>query len=198
MAGLLIAWRLFLAGNAVSSCHRREIGPRGLAQGRKGDRQVTIKNQAAVVGVGATPYYKRGQSYPQTELSMACQAILLAVEDAGLNVADLDGFAFTGGHSNQRRSPLPWGCLRCASPPRSPGVAGRRRGRWGWRRQPSTAGWRRAVVTLLTLQQLDKPAGRQLGRAASLPTGRPTSASRLRLRRSRPTTDCSVPAMPRR
>jgi acetyl-CoA acetyltransferase len=54
---------------------------------------MTIKDQAAVVGVGATPYYKRGQSYPQTELSMACKAILLALEDAGLSVQDLDGFA---------------------------------------------------------------------------------------------------------
>ena len=37
---------------------------------------MSIKNQAAVVGVGATPYYKRGQSYPETEMSMACTAIL--------------------------------------------------------------------------------------------------------------------------
>ncbi len=54
---------------------------------------MTIRDQAAVVGVGATPYYKRGQSYPQTELSMACKAILLALDDAGLSVQDLDGFA---------------------------------------------------------------------------------------------------------
>jgi acetyl-CoA acetyltransferase len=54
---------------------------------------MTIKDKAAVVGVGATPYYNRGQSYPQTELSMACRAILLALDDAGLSVSDLDGFA---------------------------------------------------------------------------------------------------------
>jgi len=54
---------------------------------------VSIKDQAAVVGVGATPYYKRGQSWPETELGMACTAILLALEDAGLTVQDLDGFA---------------------------------------------------------------------------------------------------------
>ena len=54
---------------------------------------MSIRNQAAVVGVGATPYYKRGQSYPETELSMACSAILMALDDAGLRVEDLDGFA---------------------------------------------------------------------------------------------------------
>jgi acetyl-CoA acetyltransferase len=55
---------------------------------------VSIKDQAAIVGVGATPYYKRGQSWPEeSELSMACKAILYALEDAGLTVADLDGFA---------------------------------------------------------------------------------------------------------
>ncbi len=54
---------------------------------------MSIKDQAAVVGVGATPYYKRGQSYPQSELEMACKATLLALEDAGLTINDLDGFA---------------------------------------------------------------------------------------------------------
>src|SRR5258707_4572485 len=54
---------------------------------------MSIKNQAAIVGVGATPYYKRGQSYPETETSMMCTAILAALDDAGLTVKDLDGFA---------------------------------------------------------------------------------------------------------
>jgi acetyl-CoA acetyltransferase len=53
----------------------------------------TIKDQAAVVGIGATPYWKRGQSYPETETSMMCTAILAALDDAGLSVRDLDGFA---------------------------------------------------------------------------------------------------------
>ena len=53
---------------------------------------MTVKDQTAVVGIGATPYYKRGQSVPQTQLSMACDAILAALDDAGLTVKDLDGF----------------------------------------------------------------------------------------------------------
>jgi acetyl-CoA acetyltransferase len=54
---------------------------------------MTIKDQAAVVGVGATPYYKRGQSYPRTETEMMGSAILAALDDAGLSIQDLDGFS---------------------------------------------------------------------------------------------------------
>jgi len=54
---------------------------------------VTIKDQTAVVGIGATPYYRRGRSVPETQLSMACTAIIAALADAGLTVSDLDGFA---------------------------------------------------------------------------------------------------------
>ena len=55
--------------------------------------RMTIRDETAVVGVGATPYWKRGQSLPETPLSMACTAILAALDDAGLTVKDLDGFA---------------------------------------------------------------------------------------------------------
>jgi acetyl-CoA acetyltransferase len=54
---------------------------------------MSIRDKTAIVGVGATPYFKRGESYPETELSMACTAILLALDDAGLSIRDLDGFA---------------------------------------------------------------------------------------------------------
>src|SRR5262245_9219639 len=51
-----------------------------------------MKDRTAIVGIGYTPYYKRGQSVPETKMSMACTAILGALEDAGLSVTDLDGF----------------------------------------------------------------------------------------------------------
>lgn len=51
-----------------------------------------LRDQTAIVGVGATPYFRRGESLPETTLSMACTAILEALEDAGLSVIDLDGF----------------------------------------------------------------------------------------------------------
>ncbi len=40
---------------------------------------MSIKDRAAIVGVGATSYHRRGGSYPEGELSMACTAILAAL-----------------------------------------------------------------------------------------------------------------------
>src|ERR1700721_4103456 len=53
---------------------------------------MALRDKTAVVGIGATPYYRRGESLPQTELELACKAILAALDDAGLTVQDLDGF----------------------------------------------------------------------------------------------------------
>jgi acetyl-CoA acetyltransferase len=51
----------------------------------------------AIAGVGATPYYKRGGSAPQSRYELVAKAILAAVADAGLGVDDIDGFAFYAG-----------------------------------------------------------------------------------------------------
>lgn len=51
----------------------------------------------AIVGVGATPYYRRGESAPQTTNELAGKAIIAACEDAGLPVKDIDGFAYYSG-----------------------------------------------------------------------------------------------------
>ena len=40
---------------------------------------MSIRDKCAIVGVGAPDYCERGQSYPETELSMACTAILAAL-----------------------------------------------------------------------------------------------------------------------
>jgi acetyl-CoA acetyltransferase len=53
----------------------------------------------AIVGIGTTPYYKRGESLPKTTNELACEAILAACEDAGLSVRDIDGFAYYSGAS---------------------------------------------------------------------------------------------------
>ena len=53
----------------------------------------TLRDKAAVVGVGATPYYKRGRSLPQTPMELAGKAMLAALDDAGLTIDDVDGFA---------------------------------------------------------------------------------------------------------
>ncbi|MCJ7672377.1 MAG: thiolase [Acidimicrobiia bacterium] len=54
---------------------------------------MTLRDKAAIVGVGATPYYKRGRSLPQTPFEMAGKAMLAALADAGLSVTDVDGLA---------------------------------------------------------------------------------------------------------
>jgi len=55
----------------------------------------SIRGKAAVVGIGQTPYYKRGTS-PDPELLLAIKAIVAACEDAGLQPNEVDGFCSYG------------------------------------------------------------------------------------------------------
>lgn len=52
------------------------------------------KARSAIVGSGATPYYFRGESAPQTVLELIDKAVLAAVADAGLHIDEVDGLAF--------------------------------------------------------------------------------------------------------
>lgn len=65
------------------------------------DIDYTIKDRVAIVGIGETTYYKRGQA-PISEFRLVLEAILKAVDDAGLKVTDIDGFA---SYSNDRNDP---------------------------------------------------------------------------------------------
>jgi acetyl-CoA acetyltransferase len=49
-----------------------------------------IKNKTAVAGIGQTTF---GKGLPDTELSLACQAISIALDDAGIAPAEVDGIA---------------------------------------------------------------------------------------------------------
>jgi acetyl-CoA acetyltransferase len=53
-----------------------------------------VKQEAAIAGVGATPYYFRGESAPQTLYELIGKAILAALADAGFKITDVDGLAF--------------------------------------------------------------------------------------------------------
>ena len=68
-----------------------------------------MHGSAAVAGIGESTYYKRGES-PHTEFQLACIAIQRAVEDAGLELADVDGFvSYTGPAQHPRcGSHAPW------------------------------------------------------------------------------------------
>ncbi|OHV30428.1 MULTISPECIES: thiolase family protein [Pseudofrankia] len=52
-----------------------------------------LKDQLAVVGVGSTPY---GRDLKRTELSLALEAAVAAIEDAGLDRQEIDGICGTG------------------------------------------------------------------------------------------------------
>jgi acetyl-CoA acetyltransferase len=56
-----------------------------------------MSERAAIAGVGATPYYRRGGSAPQTIHELIGKAVIAAVADAGLRMEDVDGFAFYAG-----------------------------------------------------------------------------------------------------
>ena len=54
-----------------------------------------FRGSAAVVGIGQTPYYKRGSS-PDPEIKLALRAIVAACEDAGIDPSEIDGFVSYG------------------------------------------------------------------------------------------------------
>ena len=63
----------------------------------------TIRGRAAVVGVGESGYYRRGQS-PHPEFVLCVQAILAACQDAGIDPRQLDGFvSFADDRNNSIR-----------------------------------------------------------------------------------------------
>jgi len=49
-----------------------------------------IKDQVAIVGIGQTPF---GKGLPDSELSLACQAISMALDDAQIAPGEVDGLA---------------------------------------------------------------------------------------------------------
>ncbi len=61
----------------------------------------TLRGRVAVVGIGETAYYKRGES-PDAEFKLALKAILAACSDAGIAPEAIDGFA---SYSNDRSDP---------------------------------------------------------------------------------------------
>lgn len=52
----------------------------------------TLRHKVAIVGVGETQYFKRGQS-PDSEFKLALKAILAACASAGISAHEIDGFA---------------------------------------------------------------------------------------------------------
>lgn len=65
-----------------------------------------FRGATAIVGVGQTPYYKRGQS-PDPELKLALRAIVAACEDAGIDPSEIDGFVSYASERNDAQKLMP-------------------------------------------------------------------------------------------
>jgi acetyl-CoA acetyltransferase len=120
---------------------------------------MSIKDQAAIVGVGATPYYKRGQSFPETELSMACTAILGALDDAGLTIKDLDGFSIYSNSCEPAQVASTLGVPEVRWSTSTTSGGGGCAGALGVAAAAIHGGMATCCVTLMTLQQLNKRLG---------------------------------------
>lgn len=57
---------------------------------------------ASIVGIGETEYFKRGEVTDRSEFQLACEAVLEAVDDAGLDIEQIDGFS---SYMNDRNEP---------------------------------------------------------------------------------------------
>jgi acetyl-CoA acetyltransferase len=120
---------------------------------------MTLRDKAAIAGIGATQYYRRGESRPLTETELACQSILAALDDAGLTIKDLDGFALYSASVDPAEIGAILGMdeIRFAASLTSGG--GGCAGSLGLCAAAIDSGQAECVVTVMTLQQ----ASRRLG-----------------------------------
>ena len=51
-------------------------------------------DKAAIVGIGQTKFYRRGGSGDTSHLAMMCEATMNAVDDAGIDISEIDGFSY--------------------------------------------------------------------------------------------------------
>ncbi|ABK67749.1 thiolase C-terminal domain-containing protein [Mycobacterium avium] len=54
---------------------------------------ISLRNQAAIVGIGHVPFGRRGELAEKGHLRLAVEAITLACEDAGITGKDVDGYS---------------------------------------------------------------------------------------------------------
>ena len=144
---------------------------------------MTLHDKTAVVGVGATPYYKRGQSLPQTPMELAGKAMLAALDDAGLTVDDVDGLALysmgLGGDTSLFAQVM--GIPEVRFTATLTGGGGGSAGSVGLAAAAIASGMATTVVSLMTLQQAGAGSARR-----TRPRGKP-GAQYWRRRRPRRT-----------
>ena len=121
---------------------------------------MTMKDAAAVVGIGRTQYYRRGRSWPEeTKLSMACKAILSALDDAGLTIDDLDGFALFAQACEPAEVAAALGMREVRYTTTITGGGGASSASLGVAASAIHAGMAECVVTVMTVQQHNQRLG---------------------------------------
>jgi acetyl-CoA acetyltransferase len=125
-----------------------------------------LYRRTAIVGVGSTEYYRRGESLPRTPVEMACSAIISAMDDAGLPLDSLDGFALYTHGADVALIAQTLGLPEVRFSAGLTGGGGGSAGSVGLAASAIVAGQAEVVVSLLSLQQ----AQRRLG-AAFAPQG---------------------------
>jgi acetyl-CoA acetyltransferase len=120
----------------------------------------TGARDVAIAGIGATPYYKRGETADKSITQLAGEAILAACADAGLSVADVDGLAFyslaRAGYGEQMEAGElveTLGIRELKFSAALTGGGGGSAGAIGLARAAIVAGDATAVVTVMALQQ---------------------------------------------
>lgn len=130
----------------------------------------SIHRKTAIVGVGSTEYYRRGESLPRTQVEMACSAIMTALDDAGLPVDDLDGLCFYSHGGDAALIAQTMGLPELKFTAGLTGGGGGSAGSIGLASAAIVSGHAEVVACVLSLQQ----AFRRLG-AAFAPQGGPSA-----------------------
>jgi acetyl-CoA acetyltransferase len=107
-------------------------------------------------------------SFPQTKIELACKAILAACEDAGLSVADIDGFAYYSGGPDTSLIAQTLGIPEVKFTATLTGGGGGSAGSVGLAAAAIVSGHADVVVSLMTLQQ---PPSARFGAAFANKTG---------------------------
>jgi acetyl-CoA acetyltransferase len=125
---------------------------------------------AAIVGIGATPYYPRGTSWPRTVEELIGEAVFAALADAGLTIQDVDGFAYYGtaraGYSDNIETPLLMemlGIPEVTFTATLTGGGGGSAGCVGLAETAIKAGEAKVVVSVMALQQAKQRLGTIFG-----------------------------------
>lgn len=130
-------------------------------------KEMTLRGRTAIVGIGASDYYRRGQSLPQTRTELAGKAILAAVDDAGLSVDDIDGFTYFAGGFDTGMLTQTLGIPEVRFTAEMMGGGSGSAGSVGLAAAAIVAGQADVVLSLVTVQQATTRFGRAFVAASS-------------------------------